>query len=114
MRTLTAVCCLLSSLLLAGCAVPGGGIPPPGAVVCIDPRPQICTMDYTPVCAMRDGGETATYANACGACMNYIDGFVAAVPSANKTQYIEHAEKAAAADRASMPRSVRVRGAKSG
>lgn len=27
--------------------------------------------------------------------MSYIDGFVAAVPTANKQQYIEHAEKAA-------------------
>ena len=28
--------------------------------------------------------------------MDYIDGFVAAVPSANKERYIEHAEKTAA------------------
>lgn len=27
--------------------------------------------------------------------MNYVDGFVAAVPKANKAQYIEHATKAA-------------------
>ncbi|KTD40609.1 DUF1428 domain-containing protein [Legionella parisiensis] len=27
--------------------------------------------------------------------MNYVDGFVAAVPKVNKTQYIEHATKAA-------------------
>ena len=58
---------LLPLLLLAGCAALDGARPP-GAVVCEDPRPQVCTMDYTPVCAIRDGGERATYANACGAC----------------------------------------------
>jgi hypothetical protein len=52
---------------------------PLDAVQCTEPRPQICTMDYTPVCATRDNGtrcattpcestETATYANACSAC----------------------------------------------
>ena len=32
------------------------------------PRPQICTMDYRPVCATLDNGEVAEYANGCGAC----------------------------------------------
>lgn len=51
----------------------------PEATTCSEPRPQICTMDYTPVCATRDNEircvttpcdstEAATYANACGAC----------------------------------------------
>ena len=68
MRPVTAACCLLPLSLLAGCAALEGGTLPPGAVACSDPRPQVCTMDYTPVCAMRDSGEAATYANACGAC----------------------------------------------
>lgn len=48
-------------------------------VVCTEPRPQICTMDYTPVCATRDTGircvttpcpttENKTYSNGCTAC----------------------------------------------
>ena len=52
---------------------------PDDAVRCVEPRPQVCTMDYRPVCATRDNGtrcvttpcdstETATYANGCGAC----------------------------------------------
>ena len=36
--------------------------------VCKDPRPQICAMDYRPVCATRKNGTSKTYANGCGAC----------------------------------------------
>lgn len=46
---------------------------------CSDPRPQMCTMDYRPVCAQRDTGircvkapcpssEWKTYSNGCSAC----------------------------------------------
>jgi len=36
--------------------------------VCTDPRPQICTMDYRPVCAQLEDGSSKTYANGCTAC----------------------------------------------
>lgn len=39
--------------------------------LCTEPRPEICTMDYTPVCGLRnvDGKEEwKTYSNACSAC----------------------------------------------
>lgn len=66
-------------ILLASCATQKVSQIPAEAVFCSDPRPQICTMDYRPVCATRDNGrqclttpcdssENATYANACGAC----------------------------------------------
>jgi len=46
---------------------------------CVDPRPEQCTMDYRPVCALRDTGvrcvttpcpatEWKTYSNSCAAC----------------------------------------------
>lgn len=40
----------------------------PGATVCVDPRPQICTMDYRPVCGTLKNGTVKTYSNGCGAC----------------------------------------------
>ena len=64
--------------------------PVAGAVECKDPRPEMCTQDYRPVCATRDNGvrcvttpcdstETATYSNGCMACADpavyyYIEG----------------------------------------
>lgn len=47
--------------------VPGAcGLPDMDA--CTEPRPQICTADYRPVCGRRDDGMLALYANACSAC----------------------------------------------
>lgn len=60
----------ISLLLMLGACASGQSNPAASdsLTVCIDPRPQICTMDYTPVCAELQNGETKTYANACGAC----------------------------------------------
>lgn len=56
-------------LMLGACA---SGQSNPAAsdslTTCIDPRPQICTMDYTPVCARLQNGGDKTYSNACSAC----------------------------------------------
>lgn len=40
----------------------------PELIVCVDPRPQICTAHYDPVCGRDGDGEYKTYANACSAC----------------------------------------------
>ena len=37
-------------------------------VACTEPRPQVCTQDYRPVCAMLHEGGFKTYANGCSAC----------------------------------------------
>ena len=37
-------------------------------VLCQDPRPEICTMDYNPVCGFADDMIGKTYSNACSAC----------------------------------------------
>jgi len=77
--------CLLLSLLtmvMAACvAAPSseGREVQPAQSQCQDPRPQLCTMDYQPVCGSRDKGrrcittpcnstELHNYANACAAC----------------------------------------------
>jgi len=67
-------------MILLGCAEPQPrSLPTTVAVQCTDPRPELCTLDYRPVCATRDTGvrcvttpcdstELATYSNACAAC----------------------------------------------
>ena len=59
----------LGALLLtfvAGCETQ----PTPTLVTqCTDPRPQVCTMEYAPVCAdLVAGGGRKQYASACNAC----------------------------------------------
>ena len=48
-------------------------------VVCSEPRPEICTMNYQPVCGLDSSNSAKTYSNACGACsdknvVTYIEG----------------------------------------
>lgn len=43
----------------------------PGAldlILCEEPRPQICTNEYNPVCARLKDGDTRTDATGCTAC----------------------------------------------
>ena len=60
---------LAASLVLGACATGSDKeIAAAGATVCEDPRPQVCTMDYRPVCATLKDGSIKTFANGCGAC----------------------------------------------
>jgi hypothetical protein len=75
---------IVLTVSLAACAfqptsVPTTGNPKPEFTTCPEQRPNVCTMDYRPVCATRDTGvrcvttpcpstEHKTYSNACGAC----------------------------------------------
>ncbi|MEL7044691.1 MAG: hypothetical protein AAGL66_06685 [Pseudomonadota bacterium] len=71
---------VLVLLLTGACAAPpdtaiAGG----GPVACSEPRPQVCTTIYAPVCAEHDGGRRETHASACNACADdttlaYVDG----------------------------------------
>ena len=52
-------------LLVAACETQ----PTPTLVTqCSDPRPQVCTMEYAPVCADLTAGGKKQYASACNAC----------------------------------------------
>ncbi|NCF11011.1 MAG: hypothetical protein GWP66_10070 [Gammaproteobacteria bacterium] len=60
---------------VTGCAAmtPGTQDEPADAdlVTCTDPRPQMCTMQYDPVCGrigVGDAAEWKTYASGCSAC----------------------------------------------
>ena len=35
---------------------------------CTEPRPEICTRDYRPVCANLKDGSQKTFSNGCSAC----------------------------------------------
>ena len=48
-------------------------------VICSEPRPQICTREYRPVCAQMKDGSFKTYATGCTSCsdsnvVGYRDG----------------------------------------
>ncbi|EAQ98689.1 hypothetical protein [Congregibacter litoralis] len=75
---------LISALTLAavgavsGCATP---VEPeiPNFTTCKEPRPQVCTMIFAPVCATTVSGGLATHASGCNACaddqvLTYVDG----------------------------------------
>jgi len=38
------------------------------ALQCKEPRPTVCTMDYTPVCGLHKDHSVKTYSNGCSAC----------------------------------------------
>lgn len=71
---------LLLALLSAGCvAAPAIPATSGGYVACANPRPEICTREYRPVCAQVDTGKrcvtvpcesavSQTRGNACDAC----------------------------------------------
>ena len=59
---------LLLTLSSLGACASGGSKPVNSQTVCSETRAQVCTMDYTPVCAELKNGELKTYSNACTAC----------------------------------------------
>ena len=66
------------SIVLASSACSTRSLPD-GAEACLDPRPQICTAIYDPVCAYRPatGMSPTTYASDCSACADpAVAGFV--------------------------------------
>ncbi|AQA16980.1 hypothetical protein BST95_00835 [Halioglobus japonicus] len=63
MRTALGILLLLS---LAGCQ--SSQPTPSQANQCSGERPQVCTMEYNPVCADLAAGGQKTYASPCNAC----------------------------------------------
>ena len=58
---------LAAVLLLSACGI--NQQPPPSMVTqCEVPRPQVCTMEYAPVCANQVAGATKEYSSGCNAC----------------------------------------------
>jgi hypothetical protein len=73
---------LLSILLLVACSTQGASVNVPNTIQltgCTDPRPEVCTSEYRPVCGIRDTAircvkapcptnEYRVFPNACEAC----------------------------------------------
>lgn len=66
-------------LFVAGCETPPA---PTLFTQCPEERPQVCTMEYYPVCANLKSGGTKTYASACNACADdaVVEHLVGACP----------------------------------
>ena len=60
--------CLIALLSLSCISSETAELDDPLLVRCTEPRPQICTREYVPVCGVRSDGSTSTYGNGCGAC----------------------------------------------
>ena len=70
----TAVFLVITVLMAPGCAsvqnkntVPGE-TGSRGLILCPEPRPEICTQEYRPVCAQLSDDSFGEYANWCTAC----------------------------------------------
>lgn len=64
-------CKLISTLVLSGGILTGcmqAEVIPETAIICEEPRPQMCTMDYRPACGFQSSTEANTYSNTCSAC----------------------------------------------
>ena len=55
-------------LVLGACANSTAPEPEAPGTQCAGPRPQVCTMEYNPVCAVLVAGGTKQYASPCNAC----------------------------------------------
>jgi len=60
------ICSVVTTL--TACAGNSGTQPPSDLTRCSEPRPEICTAHYDPVCGTLADGSTATYATSCTAC----------------------------------------------
>lgn len=62
--------------LLLGCTSPSQDPQDSSWSRCTDPRPQICTREYDPVCARRSDGSWHTLSTGCTACSDEeVEGF---------------------------------------
>lgn len=94
--------CFLATLFSLSACTASQPVSPTKAVLtkCQEPRPELCTQDYTPVCAARADGTRMTVSNGCTACSDPVvvgyrpgecDASAAAVPSSPDEKQAEAA-----------------------
>ena len=79
---LVAALCALAAC--AGAPREESDTPAVDPMVCTAPRPQVCTMLYDPVCALRSDGLRETLSSPCNACAD--DGVVRWSPGSCEDQ----------------------------
>ena len=58
----------ISLVLMIAACTSKPPIDPEGMTLCGTPRPQVCSMEYDPVCGHTENGKSESYASACMAC----------------------------------------------
>lgn len=59
---------VLTAVAVLGCAAQDDAPAPRMESVCQEPRPQVCTMIFAPVCGRHFDGHTQTHSSDCNAC----------------------------------------------
>jgi len=59
---------LMSFFMLSCASAPKDVYPDLTLIECANPKPQICTREYRPVCGFEGDGNHKTFSNACTAC----------------------------------------------
>ena len=80
-RLLKGICVFLAAAVIVSACGPTNIQSPenPQSTKCTEPRPEMCTMDYNPVCGHLTDGSFKTFSNGCNACsdsnvISYIPG----------------------------------------
>ncbi len=58
----------IAVVLLFGCDLKLGNEDMDVDTVCSEPRPEVCTREYAPVCGYKSDGKSKTYSNGCTSC----------------------------------------------
>jgi len=72
-KTIRLIFCLLIIGLMVGCASNGevnSEVPKANLTACEDPRPEVCTREYNPVCGVLKDGSLKTGSTGCTSCSN--------------------------------------------
>lgn len=63
---LSAILILFAALCFTGCDTSSDN--ETLDTLCSEPRPEVCTREYDPVCGYKSDGTYKTYSNACSVC----------------------------------------------
>jgi hypothetical protein len=67
-KVLTLIAVSLGTVACSTAPAAPPAVEAPAANACKDPRPQVCTTIYAPVCATHSDGHRETHASGCNAC----------------------------------------------